>query len=246
VKQDYGATGILYDVGSVYEGLLKLTDVRKAKGKLYRLETVLMIVILAKLCGEDTPLGIAEWAQHRREELVKLLGLRRPNMPSHHTLRRIMAHVVYPEEVERLVGEYNQRGEHGEVYALDGQAVRGMRKKDEEGPEYLLSVYDVEQAKVLSQVAVGRKENEITKAPQVLKLVEISQKVVTADTHSMRFRCPDFGSPRRLCSAPERKPTPTVQKYPSPVRSGISQTWLWQDSNRFSHCPKSEQRTWSD
>jgi len=40
VKQDYGATGILYDVGSVYEGLLKLTDVRKAKGKRYRLETV--------------------------------------------------------------------------------------------------------------------------------------------------------------------------------------------------------------
>jgi len=187
VKQDYGATGILYDVGSVYEGLLKLTDVRKAKGKRYRLETVLMIVILAKLCGEDTPLGIAEWAQHRREELVKLLGLRRPNMPSHHTLRRIMAHVVYPEEVERLVGEYNQRGEHGEVYALDGQAVRGMRKKDEEGPEYLLSVYDVEQAKVLSQVAVGRKENEITKAPQALKLVEISQKVVTADAlHTQR------------------------------------------------------------
>ena len=36
VKQDYGATGILYDVGSVYEGLCKLTDIRKAQGKLYR------------------------------------------------------------------------------------------------------------------------------------------------------------------------------------------------------------------
>jgi hypothetical protein len=33
VQQDYGATGILYDVGSVYEGLCKLTDSRKAKGK---------------------------------------------------------------------------------------------------------------------------------------------------------------------------------------------------------------------
>jgi hypothetical protein len=38
VKQDYGATGILYDVGSVYERLTKLTDIRKAKGKLYHLE----------------------------------------------------------------------------------------------------------------------------------------------------------------------------------------------------------------
>ena len=66
VKQDYGATGVLYDVGSVYEGLSKLTDMRKPQGKLYRLETVLMIVGLAKLCGEDTPMGIAEWAKHRQ------------------------------------------------------------------------------------------------------------------------------------------------------------------------------------
>lgn len=123
---------VLYDVGSVYEGLLELTDIRKAKGKIYRLETVRMIVILTKLCGEDTPLGIAEWAKHRQEDLVKLLGLSRPNMPSHHTIRRILAHIVYQEEIERVVGEYNQQGEHGEVYALDGKSPRGMRKKDEE------------------------------------------------------------------------------------------------------------------
>ncbi len=64
---------------------------------------------------------------------------------------------------------------------MDGKAPCGVRKKDEDGSEYLLSVYDVEQGKVLSQVAVGRKENEITKAPEALKMVEISQKVVTGD-----------------------------------------------------------------
>src|SRR5215212_6425728 len=95
VKQEYGVTGVLYDVGSVYEGLCKLTDIRKPQGKLYRLETVLMIVVLAKLCGEDRPLGIAEWAKNRQEELVKLLCLSRARMPSHHTYRRILAHIVY-------------------------------------------------------------------------------------------------------------------------------------------------------
>ena len=34
LPQDYGITGILYDVGSVYERLTRLTDLRKAKGKL--------------------------------------------------------------------------------------------------------------------------------------------------------------------------------------------------------------------
>jgi predicted transposase YbfD/YdcC len=85
------------------------------------------------------------------------------------------------------VGEYNQRGIQGKVYAMDGKARRGMRRKDEDGQEYGLSVYDVEQAKVLSQVEVGRKENEIVKAPKALKLVEISQKVVTGDAmHTQR------------------------------------------------------------
>jgi predicted transposase YbfD/YdcC len=177
----------LYDVGSVYEGLCKLTDIRKAKGKQYSLEMILLIVVMAKLCGEDKPLGIAEWAQHRQEELVELLCLNWTRMPSHHTYRRILAYKVYAEEVEGLVREYNQQGAHGKVYALDGKAVRGMRKKDQEGYEYLLSVYDVEQAKVMSQVAVGRKENEITKAPTALKMVEISQKVITGDAmHTQR------------------------------------------------------------
>jgi len=146
-----------------------------------------MIVVMAKLCGEDTPFGIAEWAKHRQEEIVKLLCLSRPSLPSHHTYRRILAHKVYAEEVERLVGEYNQEGEHGEVYAMDGKALRGMRKKDESESEYLLSVYDVQQGKVMSQVVVGHKQNEITKAPKALQLVEIAQKVITGDAmHTQR------------------------------------------------------------
>jgi len=181
LEREISANGIEFDRGSVYDRLCQLTDLRSVHGQRYRLETVLLIVIMAKLCGEDTPLAIAEWAKNRHEALVQLLCLTRPTVPHHNTYRRILAHKVYAEEVERLVGEYNQRGEHGEVYALDGKAVRGMRKKDENGNEYLLSVYDVEQGKVMSQVEVGRKENEITKAPQALKLVEISQKVVTAD-----------------------------------------------------------------
>jgi hypothetical protein len=156
-------------------------------GKRYELAAVLTIVVLAKLCGEDKPMGIAEWAKHRKEELVKLLCLSWRRMPHHNTYRRIVAYKVYEEEVERVVGEYSQRGEHGDVYAMDGKARRGMRKKDEEGQAYGLSVYDVEQAKVLSQVEVGRKENEIVKAPRAIKLAEISQKVVTADAmHTQR------------------------------------------------------------
>ncbi len=187
VERDIRASGIEFDKGSVYDRLGKLTDLRKPKGKRYSLETLLMIILMAKLCGENTPTEIADWAKHRKEQLVEMLCLSRPQMPHHNTYRRIVAEKVYEEEIERLVREYNQTGEHGKVYAMDGKAMLGRRKQDETGGEYLLSVYDVEQAKVMSQVEVGRKENEITKAPQALKRVEIAQKVVTGDAiHTQR------------------------------------------------------------
>src|SRR6266498_2515748 len=112
VKQEYGATGILYDPGSVYEGLSKIKDKRKARGKLYRLEMILMIILLAKLSGEDKPTGIAEWGKHHGEELVKLMQLHKPQMPSVNTYRGILAEVACQEEVERMVGKYNQGGEY--------------------------------------------------------------------------------------------------------------------------------------
>lgn len=187
IEREVSANGIEFDKGSVYERLNRLTDLRKAKGKRYSLETILMIILMAKLCGENTPMEVADWAKHRQAELVEILHLSRPRMPHHNTYRRILAYKVYVEEIERLVGEYNQQGEHGKVYALDGKAIHGMRKKDETSGEYLLSVYDVEQGKVMSQVEVGRKENEITKASQALKQVEIAQKVVTGDAmHTQR------------------------------------------------------------
>ena len=50
-RQDHAVTGVLYDMRSVYEGLSQLSDMRKAREKLSRLETVLMIIVMAKLRG---------------------------------------------------------------------------------------------------------------------------------------------------------------------------------------------------
>ena len=179
--QDICINGVVFDKSSIYDRLHKLSDLRKARGKRYSLVTLLMIILMAKLCGANTPMDIAEWGENHKEEIHKLLKIKRPDMPIHSTYRRIMAHKVYVEEIERMVGEYNEQGEQGEVYAMDGKTIRGMRIKEAAGTEYLLSVYDVEQGKTISQVEVGRKENEITKATTALKQVKIAQKVITGD-----------------------------------------------------------------
>ena len=179
--QEISAEGVVYDKGSVYERIQGLQDLRKARGKRYSLTTVLMVVLLAKLSGADSPTAIAEWGVHHQSEIEELLQIKLKRMPERSTYRRILAYQVYEEEIERLVGVYNQTGERGDICALDGKALLGMAKREDGTSEYALSVYDVKAGKTLSQVEVGRKENEITKAPDAIKMAKIAGKVVTGD-----------------------------------------------------------------
>ena len=185
--QEISAEGVVYDKGSIYGGLQNLTDLRKARGKRYSLTTVLVMVLLAKLSGANSLTEIAEWGVYHQLEVEALLQIKLKRMPERSTYRRILAYKVYETEVERLVGEYNQGGERGAVCALDGKALLGMSKREDGTPEYALSVYDVTAGKTLAQIEVGNKENEITKAPEVIKLAKIAGKVVTGDAlHTQR------------------------------------------------------------
>lgn len=180
-RQEISIEGVVYDKGSVYGRLQTLTDIRKARGKRYSLATLMMIVLLAKLSGADTPTAIAEWGIHHQGELEGLLRIKPKRMAERSTYRRLLAYKVYEIEVERMVREYNQSGERGDICALDGKALLGMPKREDGTAEYALSVYDVQVGKTIAQVEVGSKENEITKAPEAIKLAKVDGKVVTGD-----------------------------------------------------------------
>ena len=55
--------GKLLNIGELYAVLSEVEDKRKEKGKRYTIGILLMVVILAKLCGENRPYGIAEWVK---------------------------------------------------------------------------------------------------------------------------------------------------------------------------------------
>ena len=52
--------GLVFDLDSLYAWLLKLSDGRKARGIRYPLAQLMVMVILAKLGGEDGPKGMAQ------------------------------------------------------------------------------------------------------------------------------------------------------------------------------------------
>ena len=78
-------TANVFDVGSIFAFFQTLSDTRKRRGVRYTLALILMLILLAKMCGESHPSGIAEWAAHRVEMLVDLLKLKRKRMPHHST-----------------------------------------------------------------------------------------------------------------------------------------------------------------
>jgi predicted transposase YbfD/YdcC len=186
--QTYSEDGVVYELGSLFDRVQQLTDPRKARGKRYSLVTLLVIILLAKLCGQDTPVEIADWARNHAQELIKLLKLKRRWMPHHNTIRRVFQSILDEAEFERMVWGYQQQQAGvGEQLAMDGKTLRGTRLADEEPADQVLSVYDVQEQRVMAQERVDQKENEIVAAPKALERVEIEGKIITADAmHAQR------------------------------------------------------------
>ncbi|MBC8503763.1 MAG: ISAs1 family transposase [Anaerolineales bacterium] len=181
--------GFIFDIGSLYEQFHQLTDSRDARGLRYPLEIVLTLAVMGKLCGEDRPIGIAEWAEHRAAMLVEALGLERSSMPHHSTYRRIFEDVVDASELDQMVGQYLAgKKNFGQqvVLAIDGKFLKGTVADDKKGL-HLLAAYLPCEGIVLMQMTVENHENEIPVAPKLLKCLDLRDKVIIGDAmHTQR------------------------------------------------------------
>jgi DDE_Tnp_1-associated len=176
------AGAVEFEVNSLYEALLKVKDKRKARGKRYKLATVLTLSVLAKLGGEDEPEGMAEWVKHRAQELQAPLGLKRQSMPHAVTYRRIFGQAIAIEEFEQVLGAFFKGcQEQDEQLAMDGKTLRGTIESGQTRGVHLLAVYAVKTGVVLHQVNVHTKENEISAAPKALAGVEVKGHIITGD-----------------------------------------------------------------
>jgi len=184
------ADGFVFEFNSLYSYFSTLTDKRKPRGLRYPLAVILTLIVLAKLCGQDRPSGIAEWAQNRAESLAKALHLKRMKMPHHSTYRRIFEEVVDIQELESMTSRFlRSRPKAGRsvVVVIDGKVLRGTISSPNERGIYLLAAYLPEEKLVLAQVEVDGKENEITAAPSLLSGLDLYHKIVIGDAmHTQR------------------------------------------------------------
>lgn len=181
---------IAFDLNSLYAWLLQLDDRRKRRGIRYPLALLLLMVLLAKLGGEDGPKGMAEWLKHRMDFLVSHLKLRRASVPHPVTLSRVLGLAVDVEQFENLIGAFFRSlpgAGQSVLVTIDGKTLRSTIPVGETRGQHLLAVYLPEEGLVLMQIEVDRKENEIVVAPQALQMVDLQGKIVVGDAlHTQR------------------------------------------------------------
>ena len=165
--------------------LKEVKDGRKRRGLRYPLEIILILFILAKLCGQNKIYGIADWVQQQSEYLIAALGLKYKRLPHHSTYRRVLADEIEGDELERILGEYlSQLPRKGRdtVIAIDGKTVRGTITAEDPFGLHLLAAYLPGEGIVLMQMIVEKdKENEIVVAPKLLECLDLRNKVVIGD-----------------------------------------------------------------
>jgi predicted transposase YbfD/YdcC len=176
--------GVVFDIGSLFETLCTLHDQRDARGLRYRLVTILVFMILAKLAGENHLRGIAQWVRLRAVLLASYLALEKVQAPHATTYSRIVSQAVKIEEFEKVSRDFfaQQPGAGTSVHiTLDGKTLRGTIPAGQSHGLHLLAAYLPDEGWVLFQVEVGSKENEIPAALRLVKTLDLRGKIVTGD-----------------------------------------------------------------
>lgn len=174
------------DVGAA-RGLLRffdeLEDPRMERTKLHSLSDILFVALCAVIGGADswTEVEVFGWA--KREWLSQYLAL--PNgIPSHDTFGRVFSK-LNPDALERSFSKWMAalaEASAGRLVAIDGKTLRhSFDKATNRAAIHMVSAWCETNRLVLGQLATAEKSNEIKAIPQLLKMLDIRDAVVTID-----------------------------------------------------------------
>jgi predicted transposase YbfD/YdcC len=160
-----------------------IPDPRVDRCKAHTLHDVLMIAILAMLCGAETFVDFEDFGKAKEDWLRGFLQL--PNgIPSHDTFGRVfcaMDNQCFAESFRNWT-EGLRKKISGEIVAIDGKTLRRSHDKHKaKSAIHMVSAWGRENGLVLGQIKVAEKSNEITAIPELLRTLELADCIVTID-----------------------------------------------------------------
>jgi DDE_Tnp_1-associated len=158
-----------------------LDDPRTDNAARHDLLEILLIALYTVLCGGQTAVDMAEFAEAKEEFLREFLTFAN-GLPSHDTFSRIFR-LLDPEQFSVCFGRFMARfaAGHG-VIAIDGKvSCRSFDRTSGKSALHMVSTWGCEERLVLAQVATDAKSNEITAVPKLLAMLSLGDSFVTVD-----------------------------------------------------------------
>lgn len=164
--------------------LSEVEDPRINRKKLHLLGDILLLTVMAVICGCEGWEEIELFGKTRIDFLLEHLSL--PNgIPSHDTIRRVFMRIKsksFETVFLRWVGSLGQDTGQ-DVISLDGKTNRGSHdKRKGQKPIHVVSAWANSRGLVLGQVKVDAKSNEITAIPELLDELDVEGDIVTIDS----------------------------------------------------------------
>jgi predicted transposase YbfD/YdcC len=167
---------------SLMELLEGLHDPRAARGKRHPLPALLTLAVVAMLAGMTSYEAIVQYGQERGWEFLRLLGFTRRRGLCKATYSRVFRRIDVAAFEAAVAGWIRSRlGPRDAPHlALDGKTLRGSR--DGETPAvHLLAAYAPDVEAVVAQLRVDAKTNELKAALEMLAVLPIKGRIITAD-----------------------------------------------------------------
>ena len=169
--------------GKIEEHFGKIKDPRIGNATRHKLLDILVIAVLAVICGADGWSDVELFGKSKQKWLQTFLELPH-GIPSHDTFGRVFA-LLDPQEFEHSFMSWVKTIQEitaGEAIAIDGKQLRGSREpRARREAIAVVSAWASTNQLVLGEVKVDEKSNEISAIPKLLQLLDIDGCLVTID-----------------------------------------------------------------
>lgn len=165
-----------------------LEDPRSLRNQRHPLITLIGTSLLAALSGIDSFSGIQDFVDMHMNELSKHFDFPH-GLPSHDTYQRLWD-AISPMQFQAGFADFVASLEKvaSDILSVDGKTIRNSGK---DKALHIVSAWCHNNQMVFGQTKVDSKSNEITAIPEVLKMLDLENKVITIDA---------MGAQRSICN----------------------------------------------
>lgn len=169
-------------IGLIERHFSLLKDFRDPRGLRHKLLDIIVIAILAIICGADEFTEMEEFGKAKASFLSTFLELSN-GIPSHDTFGRVFC-LLPPDEFRLCFIAWVKAlcSMQSDIVNIDGKALRrSFDTASDKAITYIVSAWANVNNMVLGQVKVADKSNEITAIPKLLKLLDLQGCIITID-----------------------------------------------------------------